>query len=40
MKHNLNQVYQDLEKENITVLPYQFRHIKSVSLEEEKGRWD
>ena len=36
MKHNLNQDYQDLEKENITVLPYQFRNIKSVYLEEEK----
>ncbi len=36
MKHDLEEVYKDLEKEDITVLPYRFQHIKSVSLEQEK----
>ncbi|MDD3193903.1 MAG: hypothetical protein PHE47_08715 [Oscillospiraceae bacterium] len=36
MKHDLNQVYKDLEKENITVLPYRFQHSKSIALADEK----
>lgn len=36
MKHDLEEIYKDLEKEDITVLPYRFRHVKSVSLEREK----
>ncbi len=36
MKHDLDEVYRDLEKANITVLPYRFRHLKSVSLADEK----
>ena len=36
MKHDLNEVYKDFEKENITVLPFRFQHLKSVSLGDEK----
>ncbi|MCI9405898.1 MAG: hypothetical protein HFK04_03125 [Oscillospiraceae bacterium] len=36
MKHDLEDVYRDLEKEDIAVLPYRFQHIKSVSLAQEK----
>lgn len=36
MKHDLDEVYRDLEKANITVLPYRFRHLKSVSLAMKK----
>lgn len=36
MKHDLEEVYKDLEEEDIAVLLYRFRHIKSVSLAQEK----
>ena len=36
MKHDLNEVYKDLEQADIAVVPYQFHHLKSVSLAEEK----
>ena len=36
MAHNLEKIYQDFEKEQIQVLPYRFRHLKSVALEAEK----
>ena len=36
MTHDLNEVYKDFEKENITVLPFRFQHLKSVSLGDEK----
>ena len=36
MQHDLNEVYKDFEKENITVLPFRFQHLKSVSLGDEK----
>ena len=38
MKHDLNEVYKDFEKENITVLPFRnSQHLSSVASGHEKA---